>query len=90
MLHLRVAKLGIPLTRITVNTERITDGTLLSGMTYSKMRDGFQAGASASGIVCAMEGACVPWPEDIMASDCKSWESFLLSIGPSEMGGERG
>lgn len=60
MLNLRVAKLGIPLTRITVSTERTTNGSLLFRTTYSKMRVGFHAGASASGIVCAMEGACVP------------------------------
>lgn len=60
MLNLGIAKLGIPLTRILVSIEKTTNKSLLFRMTYSKMRDGFHAGASVSGIVCAMEGACVP------------------------------
>ena len=53
------------------------------GLAYSKIRVGFQLGASANDMVCAMPGACVPCTVPIMTRG----ELFLLSTGPAEIGG---
>lgn len=56
------------------------------GCTHSKMREGFHAGASVRGIECCIAPGCCAL-EVIMASDCTSGESLLLSIGLTETGG---
>jgi hypothetical protein len=56
------------------------------GNTHSKMREGFQAGASDSGNVCGTPDAWEPRTEVIVVSDCPTGELPLLSKGPTETG----
>lgn len=54
--------------------------------TYSKMREGFQLGASDMDICCAIVAGWFPCPEVNISIGCVP----LTSVGPAEIGGVMG